>query len=92
MVVRICGERGVRFYKAGLPPDDRFRDIIADLPAYADVPEPDVTPGDVWRTDVLQLSREHAGGVFCISETVFESLRIYDWHPLMSALEHLLWR
>jgi hypothetical protein len=72
MVVRIRGDHGVRFYKAGLPPDDRFRYIIADLPESADIPEPDVTPCDVSRTDVLQLSIEHAGGVFRMSETVFD--------------------
>jgi len=92
MVVRIRGDNGVRFYKAGLPPDDRFRDIIVDIPEFADIPEPDVTPFDVSRTDVLQFSLEHAGGVFRISETVFESLPIYDWHPLMAALERFLWR
>ena len=43
-----------------------------------------------WDFEVMTTGKRR--GVFCIPETVFESLPIYDWHPLMSALEHLLWR
>jgi len=89
-LVRIHSDYGTRYYKAGPPPDYRYRDIIADLPVYVDVPDPDASPSDVLRTDVLQVSTQHSGGVFRVSENVFDLLPVYDWHPLMLAIEHLL--
>jgi len=90
MVVRIHSKHGTHFYKAGLPPDDRVLDIIDDSSVSLVIPEPAVTSVHDLRADVLQLSTEHAGGVFRISENAFDALPIYDWCLLLSALDHLV--
>ena len=90
-MIRIYSDdHGTRYYKAGSPSYYRYRDIIAALPVYVDVPDPDASPSDVMRNDLLHVSAQHSGGVFRVSEHVFDLLPVYDWLPLMSAIEHLL--